>query len=175
MKSISWFKKKNLLTKARGIKKLADSYLEKARTNLVTMELLDKSKAHREELEIPEDYDPSEWIVISGYYAMYLSALSVLAEIGYKSRNHTATVKALEEFLVNKRMLEKHYIKILKEIKIKKDEIESLDKVKDRREIAQYSVTKETTRNVAEKTKTDAHNFVDRMERLLDLLKSKKG
>lgn len=175
MKSLEWYKDKNLIYESKTVENLAEPYLEKARENIVTMELLNRSKDHRKELEIPEDYDPSEWVVITGYYAMYFSALSVLAKIGYKSKNHSATIKALEDFLVKKRNLEKKYTEDLKKAKIKKDEIESLDKVKDRREIAQYSVTKETSEKVAERTIEDAHDFADRMEKLLDLMNSNSG
>lgn len=171
MRSLEWFIKKGLLVESKTIDNLTGSFMEKARENLVTMELLDKTRDQKEILKLPEDYDPSEWIVITGYYAMYLSALSVLAENGYKSKNHAATIKALEEMLVKKEILEDKYLEVLKDLKIEKDEIENLDRAKNRREIAQYSVTKETTKRIAKRTMDDAHNFVDRMEKLLDSLK----
>ncbi len=42
--------------------------------------------------------------------------------------------------------------------------------VRDRREIAQYSVTKKTTKDIAEKTKSDARTFVDRAEEIFEKL-----
>jgi uncharacterized protein (UPF0332 family) len=53
---------------------------------------------------------------------------------------------------------------------MKKEEIEMLRDVKDRREIAQYSVTKKTTKEIAENTKADAREFVDRVEEIFDKL-----
>lgn len=167
---ISWFMNKGMLVKDITAKNLAENYMNKARANLVTMELLSKSVNFRDVLELPEDYDPNEWVVIAGYYSMYLSALSILAKFGYKSKNHTATLVALEEFFVKKQLLEREYLEILEKIKIRKEELEELNKVRERREIAQYSVTKETTKNAADKTKLEAHKFVDRMEELSDLL-----
>lgn len=169
-KPLSWFINKKLLLKDTSVINLARPYMAKARSNIVTMELLSKAQNFREVLALPADYDPNEWVVISGYYSMYVSGLAVIAKIGYKSSNHTATRKALEEFFVKKNLLEKEYLAILDKVKIQKEEIEELDKVRDRREIAQYSVTKLITKNIAEETKISARKFVDRMEELFELL-----
>ncbi len=134
------------------------------------MRVLDKTNSFRDILSIPEDYSPDEWIVVTSYYSMYMAALSVLAKLGYKSKNHSATIVVLEELFVKKSMLERKYLEILKNIKIKKEEIEQLEMVRNRREVAQYSVTKETTRRIAEETMKKADEFVDRMEELYDLL-----
>lgn len=169
-KSLKWFIKKKLLLKDETVKNLSNSYMKKARGNIITMEVLSNVTNFRDVLELPSEYDPNEWVVITAYYSMYLAALSVLAKLGYKSKNHSATSTALKEFFVKKKLLEKEYLEILEKIKLKKEEIEELNRARDRREIAQYSVTKETTKNIAEETKKDAHCFVDRMEELLDLL-----
>ncbi len=169
-KSLKWFMKKHLLLIDKTIKNLANSYMRKARNNIVTMELLGKSINFKSNLELPDDYDPNEWVVITGYYSMYMSALAVLAKLNYKSRNHSATIKALEHFFVKKKLLEKEYLGSLEKIKIKKEEIEMLTKIRHQREIAQYSVTKKTSKNIAEETKQDAHKFVNRMEELFDSL-----
>lgn len=169
-KSFGWFIHKKLLLKDRTIKNLAANYMKKSRSDIITMELLNKVTNFKDVLEVPKDYDPNEWIVVTAYYSMYMAAMSVLAKLGYKSKNHSATILALEEFLVKKRLLEREYLEIFERIKIKKEEIEELNKARDRREIAQYSVTKETTKDIAEETRKDAHRFVDRMEELFDLL-----
>lgn len=169
-KTLKWFLNKRLLLKDLTIKNLSRNYVKKARNNIITMELLNKSADFREILALPEDYDPGEWIVISAYYSMYMAALGNLAKLGYKSRNHSATILALEEFLVKKRLLERKYLDVLDGMKIKKEEIEELEKARDRREKAQYSVTKKTTREIAEEARKDAHQFVNRMEELFDLM-----
>ena len=170
VKELKWFIKRKLLVKDETAKKLADNYIKKARNNIVTMEVLSKAPNFKDILKLPNDYDSSEWVVISAYYSMYLAALSLLAKLGYRSKNHSATSKALEDLFVKKKILEKEYIKILENIKLQKEEVEELNKVRDRREIAQYSVTKETTKDVAERTKKDARKFVDRMEELFNSL-----
>jgi uncharacterized protein (UPF0332 family) len=51
---------------------------------------------------------------------------------------------------------------LLKSAMFHKEEIEKLSDARHQREIAQYSVTKQTTRNIAEKIKKDAYDFVNR-------------
>ncbi len=121
-------------------------------------------------LAIPEEHSTEEWIVVVAYYSMYMAALSILAKIGYKSKSHAATAIALEEFFVKKKLLNKIHLKNFKNIRMKKEEIEILKDVKDRREIAQYSVTKRTTKELADNTKDDAHKFVDSTEEIFDKL-----
>ena len=99
MKSIKWFMKEGLLVKDNSFKLIYNKFLEKARNNLITMNLLaemDKNKQTKDILKLPKDYNADEWIVITGYYSMYSSALALLAKIGFKSKNHTATILVLE-------------------------------------------------------------------------------
>lgn len=87
-RSIKWFENKGMLTKTPFIHRLAMKHMEKARYNLITMSLLSgASKPEAVELlNLPDDYNPSEWIVITGYYAMYMAALSVISKVGYRSK-----------------------------------------------------------------------------------------
>ena len=170
MKSLKWFLSKKQLIKDETAKNLSSAYSKKARDNIVTMELLSKAAKHKDILELPKDYDSSEWVVVAAYYAMYISALSVLAKIGFRSKNHSATIKALEESLVKKKLLDRRFLESLETVKLNKEELEELRKAKDRREIAQYSVTKKTSKDLAEESKKEAHKFVDKMEELLGYL-----
>ena len=42
---------------------------------------INTNKKARDLLKIPSDYNSDEWVVIAGYYAMYASALSLIAKI----------------------------------------------------------------------------------------------
>lgn len=158
------------LIKDITVRNLAKSYLEKSRSNLITMEILSKTEKHKTLLAIPKDHTTDEWIVVVAYYAMYMAALSLLAKLGFRSKSHTATSIALEEFFVKNRLLEKGQLDNLKRIRMRKEEIETLRDVRNRREIAQYSVTKLTTKEIAENTKSDAREFVDRIEEIFEQL-----
>jgi len=167
---IDKFIREKQLMKDDSIKNLAKSYLEKSHSNLVTMEILSKVENHKTLLAIPKEHTTDEWIVVVAYYAMYMAALSLLAKLGYKSKSHTATSVALEEFFIKNKLLEKSHFINFEKIRIKKEEIGKLRDIRDKREIAQYSVTKKTTNSIAEKTKIDARNFVDRIEEIFEVI-----
>ncbi len=172
-KNVDWFIERGLLAKTPFIQKLSPRFIDKAKNNLVTMSILfdiHNSKSARDTLNVPEDYDSSEWVAVCAYYAMYMAASAALAKINYKSKNHTATVVALETFFVRKRLLEDKYLKMMEKAQLETEHIDSLKLARDRREIAQYSVTKETTKKIAEEIREDAYRFVERMEKLIQAL-----
>ncbi|MFH0906445.1 MAG: HEPN domain-containing protein [archaeon] len=169
-KDLNWFIKEGLLEKTQFIDRLASRFIEKAKNNLITLSILFdlyNNKDVRDSLNVPEDYDSSEWVVVCAYYAMYMAASASLAKINYRSKNHTATVLALETFFVKKQLLEENFLKMIEKAQLEKEYVDNLNLARDRREIAQYSVTKETTRRIAEEIKYDAYKFVEPMEKLI--------
>ncbi len=167
MKKIDFYLKKGQIVKDMTITPLAKKYLAKAKNNLVTMEVLSDLNSKKDLLALPIDYDPNEWIVITGYYAMYSAALALVAKLGYKSKNHSATILILEKFFVKKKELDEASVNLLKNAKIRKQEIDELSEARHKREIAQYSVTKKTNKEIAEEIKKDAYNFVNKAEELV--------
>src|SRR3990167_4832803 len=167
---IETFIKREQLVKDHTAKNLAEPYLKKSRSSIITMELLSKAEKFKDILSLPKDHTTDEWVVVTAYYAMYMSALSLLAKLGFRSKSHTATAIALEELFVKRKLLDKSHFENFENLRIQKEEIEMLRDVRDRREIAQYSVTKRTTRDIAEKTKSDARKFVDRAEEIFENL-----
>jgi hypothetical protein len=153
-----------------SVKNLSLKYLQKAKTNLITMSLLfdlNINKEARELLKIQKEYDTNEWVVITGYYAMYSSALALLAKIGFRSKNHTATLIVLDEFFVKKKILDQDSLILLKGAMFHKEEIEKLSDARHKREIAQYSITKQTTKSIADKIKKDAYDFINKVESII--------
>lgn len=150
---------------------LSKKYLKKAKINLLTMRILSEIQENKKAgdlLKIPRDYTSDEWVVVCGYYAMYTSALALLAKIGFRSKNHTATLKILEEYLVKKKLLDPKELLVLKNAFFQKEELEKLSEARHKREIAQYSVTKQTTKEIAEKIKKDAYEFVNKVETIIE-------
>lgn len=83
------------LIKDKDVKSLAPKYLERATKNLELMNIisdLSKNKEAQDALGLSGDYSNDEWIIITSYYAMYASALSLLAKIGYKCTVHTSAI-----------------------------------------------------------------------------------
>ena len=56
---------------------------------------------------------------------------------------------------------------LLKSAMFHKEEIEKLSDARHKREIAQYSITKQTTKSIAEKIKKDAYDFVNKCEEII--------
>ena len=171
MKTIKFYIKKGILIKDKSVEKLANTYLIKAKNNLTTLKLLSEiqsNKIFREKLNLPENYSAYEWITITGYYAMYTSALALLAKIGFRSKNHTATLFALEEYFVKKKILDENSFLLIKNALLQKQELENLSDAKHKREIAQYSITKQTTKDIANKIQKDAYDFVNKVEEFFE-------
>ncbi len=155
------------ISKDDSVKNLSQRYLEKAKNNLITMQILseiNKNKKARELLKIPMGYNSDEWVVITGYYGMYSSALALIAKIGYKSKNYNGTIILLEEFFIKRKLISKEDLNLLKNAMLQKGEIEKLSEARHKREIAQYSVTKQTTKEIAESIKQDAYNFINKID-----------
>jgi uncharacterized protein (UPF0332 family) len=159
------------IIKDNNTKVLAKKYLEKAKSNLLTAQILSEiniNKKARELLDVPKNYDSDEWVVITGYYAMYSASLALIAKIGYRSKNHSATILLLEEFFMKKKLISAEDLNLLKNAIIQKSEIEKLSDARHKREIAQYSVTKQTTKEIAESIKKDAYNFINKIQLILE-------
>ena len=171
MQAVNWYIKQGQLSKDNSYKSLANKFLQKSRQNLITMSLLSDLNINqkvRELLKVPKEYDSNEWVVICGYYSMYTAALSLLAKAGYRSKNHTATLCVLEEFFVKKKILDEDILILLKSAMFHKEEIEKLSDARHKREIAQYSITKQTTKSIAEKIKKDAYDFINKCEEVIN-------
>jgi len=175
MKKIEFYIKQGQVIRDNTIIPKAKNYLEKARYNLATLEVLNKinNKSVKKTLEIPDSYESYEWIVICGYYAMYSAALALIAKIGFRSKNHTATFELIEEYFVKKKILEEDIYLLLKNAVFQREELEKLSDARQKREIAQYSITKQTTKGIAEKIYKDAKDFVNKCEEILIKLNKK--
>jgi uncharacterized protein (UPF0332 family) len=155
------------LSKDKDVRLLAPKYLERATKNLELMNIiseLSNNKEAQNALGLSNDYSNDEWIIITSYYAMYTSALALLAKIGYKSNVHTSTIWAIEKFFIERKILEPEYLSLLNHAKeqVSKNDVESLSKGKDNRETAQYNVTKGITHSIAEASMKNAYDFVNK-------------
>ena len=170
MNKIEFYVKNKQIMKDETVKSKYQNYLNKAKNTLAVLDALDKlenSSKAKKLLNIPESFDCIEWVVITGYYAMYTSALALLAKIGFRSKNHTATLLVLDEFFVKKKLMDSKLLLTLKNALFQKEEIEKLSEARHQREIAQYTITKQTTKNIAEKIKKDSYDFVNKVELIL--------
>lgn len=115
---------------------LSRSHVNKADHNLIVMTDLNK-------------LGHEDWTVITAYYAMYHSALALLAKIGLESKDHATTVAILEYFFGEQ--ISKELISKFNQLKERKDKIGAVTiegryinylwKVKRARETVQYGVS----------------------------------
>ena len=164
------------LSKDATVINLVSRYLERAKKNLELMSIISELSKNREAqkaLKLSENYSNDEWVIVTSYFAMYHSALALLAKIGYKSDTHTATIIALEKFFVEKELIGQEYLAMFKHAKdqINKQDIDNLSKGKENREIAQYKVTEAINLAIAEASMKNAYEFVNKIRIIIDSLK----
>ncbi len=149
------------ISKPNGI--LAEGHIRKADHNLVVM--TDLGKMGHE-----------DWIVIAAYYAMYQSALALLAEIGLESKEHATTATVLEYFFGEH--LSREMISAFNEMKgrlyavtIGERYIDCLWKIKRDREAVQYRISIGYDETAA--AMSNARDFVTKIKLVISELDEK--
>ncbi|MBI2675715.1 MAG: HEPN domain-containing protein [Candidatus Aenigmarchaeota archaeon] len=136
---------------------MSDGHIKKADHNLVVMTDL-SSLGHE------------DWVVIAAYYAMYQSALAILAKIGLESKEHATTASVLEYFFgehIGRELIEKfNEMKVQKDrieaITIKEEYIDNLWKAKWARETVQYGIS--VTYKETDVVMKNAREFVSKIK-----------
>ncbi|MCK5699209.1 MAG: hypothetical protein KAH93_05135, partial [Candidatus Aenigmarchaeota archaeon] len=120
-----------------------------------------------------------DWVVVTAYYAMYQSALSLLAKIGMDTKDHVSTVAILDYFFGEH--ISNEYIEKFNQIKEKKDRVEAITiqekyidymwRAKRARETIQYgvSISYEETDEIMQHTR----DFVSKIKIVVNELDDK--
>ena len=162
-KQIDAFLKRGQLLKNEEYKKFEKPYLTKARKNFTIANLMNSISEQediRKMLNLTSDFEMYDWVIIVSYYAMYSSALSALAKLGFKSKSHVATISVLEHNYVgetkNGKNLESEDInKLTKAYVLSEHLILKLIETKTKRETAQYDATPSITKEMAKSALSD--------------------
>lgn len=171
------FLKKEQLLKNEEYKKLEKPYLTKARKNFTVANLMNNisdKEDLRKMLNLATDFEMYDWVIIVSYYAMYTSALSALANLGFKSKSHAATITFLELNYVNeqsknrKNLEGKDIHKLTKAYNLSEQLIIKLMQTKTNRETAQYDATPSITKEMAKIALSDSDEFITKIEEILD-------
>ena len=166
VKSMKRAKEERGLRVSKPNNQLSEGHIRKADHNLIVM--ADLGRLGHE-----------DWVVISAYYAMYQSAMSLLTKIGLESKDHATTASVLEYFFGGQ--ISKDLIGKFNELRERKDKIEAITisekyidylwKIKRARETVQYGVSinyKETGVMMR-----NAREFVSKMKLVLNELDEK--
>ena len=173
---INGFLKKEQLFKSEEHKKLEKPFITKARKNFSIANLLFKISEQddlKKLLDLSSDFEMHDWVIIVSYYAMYTSALSALAKLGFKSKSHAATIAVLEYTYVhetkevNKNLEAKDIHKLANAYAISELLITKLIQTKTNRETAQYDATPAITKEMAKTALKDADEFISKIEEVL--------
>ncbi len=171
-KKIKIYLKKKQLLKDKEYTKLERPYLQKARKNFtivnVLMSISDKDEL-KKVLKLTADFEAYDWVIIVAYYSMYTSALAALSRLGFKSKNHTATLAVLEYHYIyqQKDLDRKHLYKLSKAHQFNKELVNKLVQTKTKRETAQYDATPAISRENAVNALEDAEEFITKIEEIL--------
>ena len=173
---IEGFLKKEQLLKNEEYKKLEKPYITKARKNFTVANLMNNisdQEELRKMLNLATDFEMYDWVIIVSYYAMYTSALSALAKLGFKSKSHAATITVLELNYVNdqnkngKNLETKDIHKLTKAYTLSEQLIIKLMQTKTNRETAHYDATPSITKEMAQTALSDADEFITKIEEVL--------
>ena len=124
-KEIEFHLNKKNITKIEKDVFAIKGHMEKAKHNLEFINTLNESKF-------------PDWILVGCYYAVYQSALSLMINKGFFSKNHDATLCVLiKEYL--KRELDEEDITLLNNSKLENEDLLIYINSKEEREKASYS------------------------------------
>jgi len=145
------FSKRNIIQE-ETFRKLVDAPLEKAKHNLRTADLLVANK------------DYNDWVVISLYYALYHSCLSLLARKGYSSKNHTATLLFI---IKNYSNISKEEIEMINNTRLTKSDAEFYTSLKQDRHDANYSTNSIFSESSIKDLRKKTISFITKIETIL--------
>ena len=132
----------------------AEEHLEKARSNVLAAELMNKNKFF-------------DWTITCSYYAMYHATMASLWVIGLEARSHECAIAAFESFYIKENKVGKKYLDYVKKAeKLSKKYIDFLEYAKSERIKASYGLG-EITSQEASKVLSNARDFLAEITRIV--------
>ena len=122
-KEINFFITKKQIKIIKNNSELVNSHLKKARHNLEFYKL---NKKH---------HQFNDWLIVTLYYSLYHSALALITNRNYSSKNHYATIL----ILIQEYAITKDEARLLDELSINKEDAELYTNLKDDRHDASYA------------------------------------
>lgn len=150
-KELNFFIIKKMIKTIGENRELVQSHIKKARHNI-------------EFYKLNKQYNKfNDWLIVILYYALYHSALALITNKKYASKNHYATIL----ILIKEYPITKDEAKLLNELSINKEDAELYTNLKGDRHDASYA----TNIKFGQKTITDYENkvlgFINKTEELI--------
>src|SRR3989344_9546005 len=135
---LDFFITKKHIKKIQENKELVNSHLKKARHNLEFYKL---NKEH---------HKFNDWLIVTLYYSLYHSALALITQKNYSSKNHYATIL----ILLKNYSITKDDVRLLNELSISKEDAELYTNLKADRHDASYTTNIKFSRETIEDYET---------------------
>ena len=145
---LKYFGNKKLLRKEEYSKDLVNAHIDKAKHNL---KFFDKNK---------DDFVYCDWMIVTLYYALYHCALALVANKGYISKNHTATLL----FLMKYYGFQKDEINLIDELFVSKNDAEFYTILQNDRHDANYSTSIKFSKEQIDDYRTKVLNFLFKVQ-----------
>ncbi|MFH1682881.1 MAG: DNA-binding protein [Candidatus Woesearchaeota archaeon] len=150
-KEIQFFIEKKHLRRISNNLELVQSHLKKARHNL-------------EFYKLNKQYNKfNDWLIVALYYTLYHSALALITNKNYSSKNHYATIL----ILIKEYAITQDEAKLLNELCINKEDAELYTQLKDDRHDASYATATKFDNQTIDVYENKVLDFVNKTEELI--------
>ena len=131
---------------------LVKSHLAKARHNI---EFYNLNKAQ---------HKFNDWLIVTLYYALYHSALALITNREYASKNHYATIL----ILIKEYGIAKEEAQLFNELSINKEDAELYTQLKDDRHDASYATNIKLNNQIVQNYEDKVLNFINKAEEITE-------
>ena len=150
-KEMNFFIIKKKIKKIDKNKELVQSHIKKARHNLEFYKL---NKEH---------HTFNDWLIVTLYYSLYHSALALITNKNYSSKNHYATIL----ILIKEYSITKDEARLLNELSINKEDAELYTNLKADRHYASYTTNIKFNQETTNTYETKVIDFINKTEELI--------
>ena len=151
-KQIDFFIEKKQLRKINENKSLIISHIEKAKHNMAFFDINKNISQF------------NDWLIVTLYYALYHSALALVVNKNYISKNHSATIL----FLMKHYIISREEIRLIEDLSIGKEDAELYTELKNDRHNASYSTKILFTDEKIKYYKDKVINFILKAEGIIE-------
>ena len=150
-KELNFFISKKHIKIIQENKELARAHIKKARHNI-------------EFYKLNKQYNKfNDWLIVTLYYALYHSALALITNKNYSSKNHYATIL----ILIKEYSITKDEAKLLNDLSINKEDAELYTHLKDDRHDASYATNIKFSQEIIEDYENKVLDFINKTEELI--------
>ena len=150
-REINFFITKKQIKNINKNTELTNSHIKKARHN---MEFFKLNKEHNKF---------NDWLIVTLYYSLYHSALALITNRNYSSKNHYATIL----LLIKEYSITKDEAKLLNELSIDKEDAELYTNLKEDRHDASYATNIKFDQETIDNYENQVLDFVNKTEELI--------